>query len=177
MRISRHGSDGEDNTIDYEALLAQAKADLYEKLHPELIEKLLADMKAELQEEMRQQTEQITTYINENLKTVSSHINEPFAVADETFGTQLWNWETQQYELRKSPATLYVPVGSKAKYLRVGGWTMFTKIEEDEGMGNGIVMPESSATDDGSWYNLQGTKVDHPRKGVFIKNGRKVVFK
>jgi hypothetical protein len=59
----------EDNTIDYEALLAQAKAELYEKLHPELIEKLLADMKAELQEEMRQQTEQITTYINENLKT------------------------------------------------------------------------------------------------------------
>ena len=59
----------EDNTIDYEALLAQAKAELYEKLHPELIEKLLADMKAELQEEMRQQTEQLTTYINETLKT------------------------------------------------------------------------------------------------------------
>ena len=58
----------EDNTIDYEALLAQAKAELYEKLHPELIEKLLADMKAELQEEMRQQTAQITTYINETLK-------------------------------------------------------------------------------------------------------------
>ena len=58
-----------DNTvIDYEALLAQAKAELYEKLHPELIEKLLADMKAELQEEMRQQTEKLTTYINENLK-------------------------------------------------------------------------------------------------------------
>lgn len=59
----------EDNTIDYEALLAQAKAELYEKLHPELIEKLLADMKAELQEEMRQQTEQLTTYINETMKT------------------------------------------------------------------------------------------------------------
>lgn len=58
----------EDNVIDYEALLAQAKAELYDKLHPELIEKLLADMKAELQEEMRQQTEQLTTYINENLK-------------------------------------------------------------------------------------------------------------
>lgn len=59
----------EDNTIDYEALLAQAKAELYEKLHPELIEKLLADLKAELQEEMRQQTEQLTTYINETMKT------------------------------------------------------------------------------------------------------------
>ena len=58
----------ENNVIDYEALLAQAKAELYEKLHPELIEKLLADLKAELQQEMRQQTEQLTTYINENLK-------------------------------------------------------------------------------------------------------------
>ena len=59
----------EDNTIDYEALLAQAKAELYERLHPELIEKLLADMKAELQSEIKQQTESLTTYINETLKT------------------------------------------------------------------------------------------------------------
>ena len=58
----------EDNTIDYEALLAQAKAELYDKLHPELIEKLLADMKAELQTEIKQQTETLTTYINETLK-------------------------------------------------------------------------------------------------------------
>ena len=59
----------ENNAIDYEALLAQAKAELYEKLHPELIEKLLADLKKELKEDMRQQTEQLTTYINETLKT------------------------------------------------------------------------------------------------------------
>ena len=59
----------EDHTIDYEALLAQAKKELYEKLHPELTEKLLADMKEELREEMRQQTEQLTTYINGTLKT------------------------------------------------------------------------------------------------------------
>lgn len=58
----------EDNTIDYEALLAQAKAELYDKLHPELIEKLLADMKEELRAEMQQQTETLTNYINNNLK-------------------------------------------------------------------------------------------------------------
>lgn len=58
----------EDNTIDYEALLAQAKAELYEKLHPELIEKLLADMKEELRAEMQQQTESLTNYINNNLR-------------------------------------------------------------------------------------------------------------
>ena len=58
----------EDNTIDYETLLAQAKAELYDKLHPELIEKLLADMKEELRAEMQQQTETLTNYINNNLK-------------------------------------------------------------------------------------------------------------
>ena len=59
----------EDNTIDYDALLAQAKKELYEQLHPELIEKLLADMKEELRAEMQQQTEALTTYINDTLKT------------------------------------------------------------------------------------------------------------
>lgn len=58
----------EDNTIDYEALLAQAKAELYSRLHPELIEKLLADMKEELKTEMKQKTEEITSYINDTLK-------------------------------------------------------------------------------------------------------------
>ncbi len=59
----------DDTTIDYETLLAQAKKELYERLHPELIEKLLADMKEELRAEIDQQTERITTYINETLKT------------------------------------------------------------------------------------------------------------
>ena len=59
----------EDNSIDYEALLAQAKKELYERLHPELIEKLIADMKEELRAEMLRQTETLTSYINETLRT------------------------------------------------------------------------------------------------------------
>ena len=58
----------EDNSIDYEALLAQAKAELYQRLHPELIEKLLADMREELGAEIKRQTESITQYINETLR-------------------------------------------------------------------------------------------------------------
>ena len=30
---------------------------------------------------------------------------------------------------------------------------------------------------DGYWYNLQGQRVDHPAKGVYIHNGRKIVMK
>lgn len=67
----------EDNTIDYEALLAQAKAELYSRLHPELIKKLLADMKEELRAEMLRQTEKITTYINDTLKVeLESHFTD-----------------------------------------------------------------------------------------------------
>lgn len=58
----------EDNTIDYEALLAQAKAELYDRLHPELIEKLLADIKEELKAEMKRHSDAVTAYINDTLK-------------------------------------------------------------------------------------------------------------
>ena len=30
--------------------------------------------------------------------------------------------------------------------------------------------------DDGAIYNLQGQRVDNPKKGIFIKGGKKVVF-
>lgn len=66
----------EDNTIDYDALLRQAKAELYEQLHEELIVKLLAEtkiellkiVKEELQNSLAQQTLTLTEYINNNLR-------------------------------------------------------------------------------------------------------------
>lgn len=59
----------EDDTIDYEALLAQAKQELYERLNPELYEKLLLQIKDELREEIgKTLTETLTTYMNETLK-------------------------------------------------------------------------------------------------------------
>ncbi|MBO4665801.1 MAG: hypothetical protein J5612_02900 [Paludibacteraceae bacterium] len=59
----------EDNTIDYEALLAQAKKELYDQLNPELYEKLLLRIKDELREEIGQTlTETLTAYMNDTLK-------------------------------------------------------------------------------------------------------------
>ena len=59
----------EDDTIDYEALLAQAKKELYDQLNPELYEKLLADIKEELREELTSKlTHEFTTYMEETLK-------------------------------------------------------------------------------------------------------------
>lgn len=85
----------EDNTIDYETLLAQAKKELYEKLHPELIEKLIADMKEQLREEIHQQTEQLTTYINGTLKPA---ILEQLTTEMDERTTKLTNELTERFD-------------------------------------------------------------------------------
>ena len=59
----------EDTTIDYEALLAQAKAELYERLNPELYERLLQKVKDDLREELREQLSgSLMAFINDELK-------------------------------------------------------------------------------------------------------------
>ena len=59
----------EDNSIDYVALLEQAKQELYERLNPELYEKLLMQIKEELKAELENSiTQMLTTYIDESVK-------------------------------------------------------------------------------------------------------------
>jgi hypothetical protein len=59
----------EDNSIDYEALLAQAKKELYERLNPELREALLLQIKEELREELREKlSASLLDFINLKLK-------------------------------------------------------------------------------------------------------------
>ncbi len=54
--------------IDYEALLAQAKAELYERLNPELTQRMLEALKEELQGEIQQLNDNLTNYINQTVK-------------------------------------------------------------------------------------------------------------
>lgn len=122
----------EDNTIDYETLLAQAKKELYDKLHPELIEKLIADMKEQLREEIRQQTEQLTTYINETLKTAileqlateiddrTTKMNDMLTERFDTLGRQLNEslYEKLYFELFDNLfKALYVPEPEEEKFV------------------------------------------------------------
>ena len=59
----------EDKTIDYEALLAQAKAELYERLNPELYERLLNNIKDELREELYQKLyDTMRDYISDSVR-------------------------------------------------------------------------------------------------------------
>lgn len=60
----------EDHTIDFEALLAQAKAELYERLNPELRADLLLQIKEELRGELQQTLSQtLMEFINGSLRT------------------------------------------------------------------------------------------------------------
>ena len=59
----------EDDSIDYEALLAQAKAELYERLNPELYERLLLQIKEDLREELREKlSAQLLEFMDDQLK-------------------------------------------------------------------------------------------------------------
>lgn len=72
----------EDDTIDYEALLAQAKKELYDQLSPELYAKLLENIKNELREELRDKlTAALTSYMDDTMKPdlgriLSQELNE-----------------------------------------------------------------------------------------------------
>ena len=67
-----------------------------------------------------------------NLESVVSHIQMPFAISDQTFMIYYWNETEGEPERKPSPATLFVPEGTKSKYEATTGWTMFAKIVEGE---------------------------------------------
>ena len=66
------------------------------------------------------------------LNAVVSHIQTPMNIDVNVFQIANWNYDKQEYEYTPSPATLYVPVGTKAAYQAIEGWTVFAKIAEGE---------------------------------------------
>ena len=53
------------------------------------------------------------------------------------------------------------------------------QIDEDEDGVVTLIVPGSmiDVEEAGDYYNLQGVKVSHPTKGIYVKNGKKVVIK
>ena len=77
-------------------------------------------------------------------------------------------------------ATLYVPIGSKAAYSENNYWKKFYKIEEFDA--NAIDNLTVNTIDEKvPTYNLQGIKIppkgENLKKGIYIKNGKKVIVK
>lgn len=70
-----------------------------------------------------------------NLTTVISRIQRPFNINENVFSIEE-NWdysgESPKQTFTKSPATLYVPDGTKSSYQAIDGWNMFEEIIEGE---------------------------------------------
>ena len=71
---------------------------------------------------------------------------------------------------------LYVPVGTKERYMAAEGWKNFQIIKE---MGaSGINATHLVNGNNGNCYNLQGQQLKSvPQKGIYIQNGKKYVAK
>lgn len=104
------------------------------------------------------------------LTEIKSYIQEPFATS-----SNCWT------NVDKS-IPLYVPYGTKEMYQNTDGWKEFTNIiEMDETAGIESLTSDSSlkGEESGNIYSLDGRKVSNSglSKGIYIKNGKKVVIK
>lgn len=70
---------------------------------------------------------------------------------------------------------LYVPKGCVEKYRSAEGWGEFAHIVEMDMTAIWTVRHDEQEV--GNYYNLHGQQVAHPGKGVYIKNGKKILKK
>ena len=103
-----------------------------------------------------------------NFESVISMIEEPFAIKGESEEFSPFYHDTFQN------AILYVPVGTVDMYKETKGWKEFVTIKEVGGTGIGHVEAQAS---DAPYYNLNGMRIVRPKKGIYIKNGKKLVIK
>ena len=77
-------------------------------------------------------------------------------------------------------ATLHVPAASLDLYNAAEPWIYFKEIvalTDSDPNPSGIVTIELSDDDKAVIYDLNGRRVEQPSKGIYIKNGKKVVVK
>ncbi len=119
-------------------------------------------------------------YYNSHPQKVISNIKEPKPVTyflgwgDTAVGDVIYNYPSSWYT---SPATLYVPRGTKAKYEALPSWkNSFAAIEEMEDTQVDDISTEMKANN--CWHTLLGTEVSSPaRPGIYINGGRKMIVK
>jgi hypothetical protein len=73
-------------------------------------------------------------------------------------------------------ATLHIPTSVIDTYRSTYPWSEFGTIVAIESTGISEALPQDKVQSE-SWYTLEGIRVAHPRKGVYIKNGKVVVIK
>ena len=106
------------------------------------------------------------------LTTVISHIEEPFELDENIF--------SKDFYFENYPPTLYVPVGTKAKYEALDVWNRFGEIIEIDVTGMESLDTQAqdihSTQADEGWYTLQGVRLNSKpsTQGLFLHGERKV---
>lgn len=119
-----------------------------------------------------------------SLTTVIARFTEPYAISPSNFTIYNYeyddNWNLIDREETFTSATLYVPQGTREKYLATDGWREFKTIVEGEPTGIPAVTAEASDTKN-PVYNLAGQRIAGDNKslprGIYIINGKKVLSK
>ena len=119
-------------------------------------------------------------YYHRHPTKVWSQISNPAAVTyltpwgDTATGYVIYDFPSSWYG---SPATLYVPRGTKAKYEALPSWkNSFAAIEETDY--DHVDALSAGTKTDKQWHTLQGTDVSNPtRPGIYINGNRKKIVK
>jgi len=105
----------------------------------------------------------------ESLKEIYSYIEEPYNIGE------AFSYSYDDADDFYNRVTLYVPVGTKAKYEATEGWKEFKNIVEMDPSGIATVLTEQKANE--TIYNLSGQRFATPRRGLNIIGGKKVVVR
>ena len=99
------------------------------------------------------------------LKSIFSLIADPFPINDVVFGSARSNSSEEEKKVIYKNATLFVPVGSREKYLAMSAWNLFENIVEfDPTKVKGLKF----ATNIKNVFDLLGHKVSKLQKGIIL---------
>ena len=107
------------------------------------------------------------------LEEVISHIENPFEISKGVFG----EYGIDAGWIDFTSATLYVPVGTKAKYEETPVWNLFQNIVEMDPTSIEETLQETFCASTPIIYSISGQKLATLKKGINIINGKKVVIK
>ena len=109
-----------------------------------------------------------TFYRCDNIREVWSYIEEPFDVIDYEYAPgEMVLYGRCFPEAVTSEATLYIPKGTKEKYLAKSGWRDFVNIS-DVIQTTGIKEVGRDATKAVRYYSIDGKRIATPQRGLNI---------
>lgn len=107
-----------------------------------------------------------------SLNSVVSRMESPVAISRNVFTYDEWINDSTLAEVF-SKATLYVPEGFKARYQLADVWKEFFTISEFDPTGIPQVVANEKTP---RIFDLSGRRLNRPRKGLLIINGKKVLI-